>query len=119
MNVEVSKPNTGISKKQLIIIGAILFGLALLITVGPAFAGEVALDPQLGKLLETVISYIGLIFRVVGILLLAYSVGQMIMAFKDDNPDAKTKASTMIVVAFILISIPTIIKQLNLVSYLT
>lgn len=43
----------------------------------------------------------------------------MIMAFKDDNPDAKTRASTLLVVAFILIVMPSIIKGLGLVNYIT
>ncbi len=116
--ISTMKSKTEINKKHFIMAGVLICVVAILLTTTTAFA-DVKLDSSLTNLLETIIDYLGLIFRVVGILLLAYAVGQMILAFKDDNPDAKTKASTLIVVAFILISIKSILDSLNLIDLLT
>ena len=64
------------------------------------------------------IDIIGMVFTAVGIILAIYSVGTLILAFKNDDPDSKQRASTMLVVAVVLIGFPAIIDQLNLTSYL-
>jgi len=114
MNVMTQKLNM---KKQLIICGIFVCLVALAFTIVPAFAAATT-PPELSKLMDTMIGYVGLIFRVIGIILAIYAIGQMIMAFKDENPDAKTKATTLLVVSIILISLPSIIDQINLQSYL-
>lgn len=114
MNVMAQKTNT---KKQLIACGILVCLVALVLTIVPTFATASA-PPELSKLMEQMIGYVGLIFRVVGIILAVYAIGQMIMAFRDENPDAKTKATTLLVVSIILISLPSIIDQLNLQSFL-
>ena len=65
------------------------------------------------------VSIIGLIFRCVGVILAVYSVGQLILAFKNEDADSKSRASTMLVVAIVLIALPSIINGLNLTAVIT
>ena len=75
-------------------------------------AGNVA------EILTDMIDIIGMIFTAVGIILAIYSVGTLVLAFKNDDPDSKTRASTVLVVSIVLIAFPQIIDKLNLVQYL-
>lgn len=115
MNLTVSKPNIG--KRQLIFTAVLLGFLTGLLTISPAFAAEV--PPELTSILGTLLEYIGIIFRGIGILLAIYAFGQMILAFKDENPDAKSKSASILVVGILLIAMPTIIEALDLVEYLS
>ena len=68
---------------------------------------------------KSVVDIVGYIFRVVGIIMAVYAIGTLIQAFQSNNPDAQSRGATTAVVAVILIFIPTIIKSLDLTSYLT
>ena len=116
--MEMTTKKCSITKKHLIMGAVLLCMMAFMITVTPAFA-DPAVPNGLANVVGDFVFYIGLIFQVVGVLIGVYAAGQMIMAFKDDNPDAKTRASTLLVVAFILIVMPSIIKGLGLVNYIT
>lgn len=58
------------------------------------------------------------VFRYVGVVLAVYSVGQLIMAFKNEDADSKSRATTMLVVACVLIGLKSLIDGLNLTQYL-
>lgn len=116
--MEMTANKCSISKKQLIMGAALLCMMAFICTITPAFA-KPTVPNGLAEVVGDFVFYIGLIFQVVGVLIGVYAAGQMIMAFKDDNPDAKTRASTLLVVAFILIVMPSIIDGLGLVNYIT
>lgn len=116
MNLTMSKPR--IVSRQLVLTALLLGALTVMITVSPAFAAA-ATPPELTEILENLLGYIGIIFRGIGILLAIYAFGQMILAFKDENPDAKSKAASILVVGILLIAMPTIINALNLTSYLS
>lgn len=117
--MEMTTKKCSITKKHLIMGVVLLCMMAFMITVTPAFATTPEVPDDLAEVVGKFVFYIGLIFQVVGVLLGVYAAGQMIMAFKDDNPDAKTRASTLLVVAFILIVMPSIIEGLGLVNYIT
>ena len=59
-----------------------------------------------------------MIFVAVGIILAIYSVGQLILAFKNEDADSKSRASTLLVVSIILIAFPALIDFLGLTEYL-
>ena len=63
----------------------------------------------MGKLLEVIV----MIFRYIGILLLAWSIGMLVLAFKNEDADSKSRAMMLLVVSIILIGIEGI---LNLVG---
>lgn len=48
-----------------------------------------------------------------GSLILAFGIGQMILAFKDDNPDSKSRASMVLMGGVFLIVIPKILTSLG------
>ena len=62
----------------------------------------------------SMISIIDTIFQVVGVILTAFAVGQLVLAFKNEDADSKARATTMIVVGLVLIALPTVLKGLKL-----
>lgn len=69
-------------------------------------------------ILGNMISVIELVFQAVGVVLLVYSIAQLVLAFKNEDADSKTRASTLLVVAVILVALPTIINNLHLLDYI-
>lgn len=65
------------------------------------------------------IDIICMVFRYVGVILLVYSVGQLVLSIKNEDSDSKSRATTMIVISCILIGIKTIVDGLDLAQYLT
>ena len=61
-------------------------------------------------LIEKMVSIIGTIFQ---------AVGQLILAFKNEDADSKSRASTMMVVGVVLIALPGVIETLGLVDMIT
>lgn len=57
------------------------------------------------NVIETFLGYVLDIFISIGALLLFWAVGQLALAFKDDNPESKSRAMMMLVAAAILISV--------------
>lgn len=82
----------------------------------PTFAtnNDAASDVQ--SILNTMIGYIGMAFQAVGVVLCVYSVGQLLLAFKNEDADSKSRASTMLVVGVILVAIKPLINGLNIVE---
>lgn len=66
--------------------------------------------------LNSMIDIVGLVFQAVGVILSVYSVGQLVLAFKNEDADSKSRASTMLVVGVCLIAIPALIEGLGLVD---
>lgn len=56
------------------------------------------------------LSYVFAIFKYIGWLLLAWGIGQLVLAFKNEDADSKSRAMMLIVVAIILTVIGTIFK---------
>ncbi len=95
----------------LVAIASILMGI---FSIYPAFAVEGA--DTVKEVLTQMVDIIGLVFQAAGVILSIYSAGQLVMAFKNEDADSKTRASTMLVVGVILIAMPAIIKGLDLVN---
>ena len=87
--------------------------MALMI-VTPAFASNYI--TQIRSVMNNMVGIVGVIFQAVGAILTVYSVGQLIMAFKNEDANSKSTASTLMVVGIVLIALPGIIKTLNLVN---
>lgn len=51
-----------------------------------------------------------------GGIILAFGLGSMFLAFKDDNPDAKARATTVIMAAILLITINSVLTHLGVFS---
>lgn len=110
-----NKENSKISKmgrgKHLMVTMAMLTVMSL---ASMAFGDEAA--DLIKSIMEEMINIVGLIFQAVGVILSVYSVGQLVMAFKNEDADSKSRASTMLVVGICLIAIPALVKNLGLVN---
>lgn len=109
----ISKSNKLLTNKYLY-AGVFMLLTVTMLTINPAFA-----DASISSIVSQMIEIIEQIFVAVGVILAVYSVGQLIMAFKNEDPDSKSRASTMLVVAIVLVAFPTLIKTLDLTSYIT
>lgn len=72
--------------------------------VGTSFAAAGSAQ----TLVQNLLGYVFAIFKYIGWLLLAWGVGQLVLAFKNEDADSKSRAMMLIVVAIILTSIGTI-----------
>ncbi len=84
-------------KKMMANCSAIALGMHMM-----AFAST-NIDGEVKKVMTPLIQLIGSIFRWIGILLLVWGAGQLILAFKNDDADSKSRAITIIVVSVLLI----------------
>lgn len=91
----------------------LLFALAIIAgTVAPAQADA------LTEVTEKLLNYIGRIFKAVGVFICAYSVGQLILAMKNEDADSKSRAATQLAVGAALFIVPTLINSLQLTKYI-
>lgn len=72
---------------------------------------------KLMEILAGIVNIIATIIQAAGVLLVVYASGQLILSMKNEDADSKTRASTQLAVAVILICLPAIVKSLNLSSY--
>lgn len=93
-------------------LAAITF-VTLCLIVNPAFASY---TNTIRDIMEDMVDIVGTIFQAVGVILSIYAVGQLVLAFKNEDANAKSSASTLLVVGIVLIAIPGIIDALNLVD---
>lgn len=63
-------------------------------------------------MVSTLLGYIFGIFQYIGILLLAWGVGQLVLAFRNEDGDSKSRAIMLILSSIVLMSIGTIVSGL-------
>lgn len=97
---------------------ALITAIFVLCVVDPTFASAASAEGKIKEVLTKIIKIIGLIFQAVGVVLSVYSIGALILAFKNEDADSKSRASTMLVVGVVLIAVPLIINELNLIDYI-
>lgn len=95
---------------QMAVMGAIMC-LLLVSTMTPIYA---AAEDVVMTATEKVITVIERIFQVMGGILLVYSIGQLILAFKNEDGDSKSRASAMLVVSAFLIGLPVLVDELDI-----
>ena len=77
----------------------------------PTFAaGELNTNVSQGSVINAIAGAIANIFLVVGILLLLVSVAQLVMAFRNEDPEGKAKAAQQLAVSIVLIGIKFILN---------
>ena len=74
-----------------------------------AFATEV--DPA--TVVTGLVGYIWTIFRWIGVLLLAWAIGMLVLAFKNEDADSKSRSMMLLVVSILLMSVGTIFNELG------
>lgn len=86
--------------------------------VGMCFANSQGSNDPAATVINNMIDIICKVFKYVGVVLGVYSVGQLVMAFKNEDADSKSRATTMLVVAGILVGIETLVTNTGLKDYL-
>lgn len=66
------------------------------------------------KAANQVVNIIAFLLRTAGVILSAYATGQLVLSFKNEDADSKTRAATQLVVGIILIVMPTIMESFDL-----
>ena len=73
--------------------------MPMVLAEDPGLADGVKVD----KIISTMLGVICDIFFAIGLLLLAWSVGMLVLAFKNEDADAKSRAMMMLVVSAALV----------------
>ena len=84
---------------------------AALATVASAMPMAVYAD-KADTLVNEIVSIICKIFRYIGILLLAWSIGMIVLAFKNEDADSKSRGMMLAFVSCVLIAIEPIITAI-------
>lgn len=72
-----------------------------------AFAAEMDIKGFVGNMLGYVVD----MFTVVGVLIAVYAMAQFALAFKDDNPEQKSRSTILLVVGAILVGIRPLVNR--------
>ena len=107
MNTMISRfANPG--KKEKFIAAAGTSAAALMPFIPMSFAAPAG-STTAKDLISKVLGIICDIFLGIGVLLLAWSVGMLFLAFKNDDADSKSRAMMMMIVSIVLIAFKTIL----------
>lgn len=80
--------------------------------ISVALTGEETIGTLVGSVIGTVLD----LARYVGIILLIFGLYQLYLSFKDDNPDGKIKAITLLVTSVGLMTIKMILVGLGVIK---
>lgn len=109
-------PESGKKEKWIAIAALACLGvIVFMMILNPAFAAS-DYTATITDIVQQIVNIVGTIFQVIGVILAIYAVGQLVLAFKNEDANSKSSASQLLVVAIILIAIPAIVDGLDLVS---
>ena len=74
----------------------------------PIYA-QAGINEMMGSIVGTVCD----IFRLIGSVLLVWAIGQLVMAFKNEDADSKSRAMMVLVAAVLLVCVPSIYEALQ------
>lgn len=118
MQKKLDAPFMNMNKKERYFTFAMFFVIAVMVmlaVVNPAFAATNYVT-RIRTIMNNMVTIVGVIFQAVGAILSIYAVGQLILAFKNEDANSKSSASTLLVVGIVLIAVPGIITTLGLVN---
>lgn len=103
---------TLLSKTFLLVVTLVLLVGVVLGNTVMASANDIQVDNTGTKLVLEIVAIVCYIARIIGVILLVWGVVQLILAFRNEDADSKTKAAMTIVVAVILFSLSFLLKPL-------
>lgn len=77
-------------------------------------AADIDGKEEITKMLNGVVDVISLIFSAIGIVLFIYNLGTLVMAFKNEDGDSKSRASSNLIVAVFLIAIGVVLDMVGI-----
>lgn len=118
MQKKLVAPFMNMNKKERYFAFAMFFVITVMVmlaVINPAFAATNYVT-RIRTIMNNMVTIVGVIFQAVGAILSIYAVGQLILAFKNEDANSKSSASTLLVVGIVLIAVPGIITTLGLVN---
>lgn len=118
MQKKLVAPFMNMNKRERYFTFTMFFIIAVLVAfavINPAFAAANYVT-RIRTIMNNMVTIVGVIFQAVGAILSIYAVGQLILAFKNEDANSKSSASTLLVVGIVLIAVPGIITTLGLVN---
>lgn len=118
MQKKLVAPFMNMNKKERYFTFAMFFVITVMVmlaVINPAFAATNYVT-RIRTIMNNMVTIVGVIFQAVGAILSIYAVGQLILAFKNEDANSKSSASTLLVVGIVLIAVPGIITTLGLVN---
>lgn len=97
----------------------LIFAMLLMVfTCVPCFADVTTAELGDTEIITNMIGIVLLVFRVIGIVMVVYSIGALILAFKNEDPDSKTKNTSMMVISIVLIFLETFVNASGILDHL-
>ena len=118
MQKKLVAPFMNMNKRERYFTFAMFFIITVMVAlavINPAFAATNYVT-RIRTIMNNMVTIVGVIFQAVGAILSIYAVGQLILAFKNEDANSKSSASTLLVVGIVLIAVPGIITTLGLVN---
>lgn len=69
-------------------------------------------DDTAGEVVGEILKFVCTIFRYIGIVLLAWGIGQLVLAFKNEDADSKSRAIMLIIVSIVLVALKSALKAI-------
>lgn len=95
-------------EKRTVAIASITSAMAAIIGTTGMYAGTAS------NIVKSLLSYVFGIFFWIGVVLLAWGVGQLVLAFKNEDADSKSRAIMLIIASIVLMSVGTIFSGLGI-----
>lgn len=89
-------------------------GLGTAAAVMPVALASSGNGIQTSNILKSLLQYVFKIFRYIGLILVAWGIGQLVLAFKNDDADSKSRAIMTIVAAAMLFGLGELFRSLNI-----
>ncbi len=89
-------------------------GKVALTAVGVVGATTVGAHASSSDIVKNLLSYVFGIFFWIGVVLLAWGIGQLVLAFKNEDGDSKSRAIMLIVASIVLMGIGPIFNGLSI-----
>lgn len=91
----------------------VMAGQGALISAGylaltPLMAFAIPEEVNAGVLMDKLIGTVCDVFRMIGALLLVWAIGQLVLAFKNEDADSKSRAMMVLVASILLLSLKSI-----------
>ena len=106
MQKKLIAPFMNMNKKERYFTLTMFFVIAVMVmfaVINPAYAANYV--TTIRSIMDKMVTIVGVIFQAVGAILSIYAVGQLILAFKNEDANSKSSASTLLVVGIVLIAV--------------
>lgn len=114
--MEQNKNSRRNHKRNHKLLFVLLFVTTFILMTCPAFAANGA---DISKIIKDVLEQVIYpIFTAIGVILAAYGVGALVLAFKNGDPEGQARATQALVAAIALIGVRVMIDNLHLTDYI-